>query len=45
VVPARLDWFAGRGLRPRAAAVVDARDPDGRRISDHSAIVVELAAT
>jgi endonuclease/exonuclease/phosphatase family metal-dependent hydrolase len=45
VVPARLDWFAGRGLGARTAAVVDARDGDGRRISDHSAIVVELAAT
>lgn len=37
VVPARLDWFAGRGLTPRAPAVVDAG-----RASDHSPIVVEL---
>jgi endonuclease/exonuclease/phosphatase family metal-dependent hydrolase len=43
VVPARLDWFAGRGLAARAPAVVDARGGDGRPLSDHAAIVVELA--
>jgi endonuclease/exonuclease/phosphatase family metal-dependent hydrolase len=37
VVPARLDWFAGRGLGARAASVVDAG-----RASDHFPIVVEL---
>jgi hypothetical protein len=42
VVPARLDWFAGRGVRPLGAAVVDAREPDGRRVSDHAAIVVDV---
>jgi endonuclease/exonuclease/phosphatase family metal-dependent hydrolase len=43
-VPVRLDWFAGRHLtavgasveRPRAAA-------DGRPLSDHSAVVVDIA--
>jgi endonuclease/exonuclease/phosphatase family metal-dependent hydrolase len=43
VVPARLDWFAGRGLAARSAAVVDGRDADGRAPSDHAAIVVDLA--
>jgi endonuclease/exonuclease/phosphatase family metal-dependent hydrolase len=37
VVPARLDWFAGRGVAARAASVVDAG-----RASDHFPIVVEL---
>jgi hypothetical protein len=42
VVPARLDWFAGRGVRPLWAGVVDAREPDGRPTSDHAAIVVDV---
>jgi endonuclease/exonuclease/phosphatase family metal-dependent hydrolase len=37
LVPARLDWFAGREVKPAAARVVD---PAGA--SDHSPIVVEL---
>ncbi len=37
VVPARLDWFAGRDVEPRQAFVAD-----GRKASDHSPIVVEL---
>jgi endonuclease/exonuclease/phosphatase family metal-dependent hydrolase len=43
IVPARLDWFAGRGLVPVGAAVVHPRDADGRPVSDHAAIVVDLA--
>jgi len=43
VVPARLDWFAGRGLTPTAARVVDLPPTaDGSPISDHSPIVVDL---
>src|SRR5262249_32301229 len=42
-VSGRLDWFAGRGVRPLEAAVVAARDEVGRRVSDHSAIVVDVA--
>jgi endonuclease/exonuclease/phosphatase family metal-dependent hydrolase len=40
-LPARLDWFAGRGARPIAATVVDPRDRDGRPISDHAAVVCD----
>jgi len=43
IVPARLDWFAGRGVTPLSSAVVDARDATGRPLSDHAAIVVDLA--
>jgi endonuclease/exonuclease/phosphatase family metal-dependent hydrolase len=38
VVPARLDWFAGRGLGARNPTVLDAG-----RVSDHSPIAVELS--
>jgi endonuclease/exonuclease/phosphatase family metal-dependent hydrolase len=37
-VPARLDWFAGRGLVPVAATTIDPRPV----ASDHAAIVVDL---
>ena len=37
-VPARLDWFAGRGVEPVAAYTVDPRP----LASDHAAIVVDL---
>ncbi len=43
VVPARLDWFAGRNLRPIAADRVEAHDPQGVPVSDHAAILVDLA--
>jgi endonuclease/exonuclease/phosphatase family metal-dependent hydrolase len=43
-VPARLDWFAGRGLSPLSCATVPApRTPGGEPASDHAAIVVDLA--
>jgi endonuclease/exonuclease/phosphatase family metal-dependent hydrolase len=42
VVPARLDWFAGRGLAATDARVVDPRSEDGRPASDHAAIVTDL---
>ncbi len=43
-VPARLDWFAGRNVTPVAAAVE--RPPvaaDGRPLSDHAAVIVDVA--
>ncbi len=44
VVPARLDWFAGRDLDVRRAFVAEAaRGPDEPPLSDHSAVGVELA--
>jgi endonuclease/exonuclease/phosphatase family metal-dependent hydrolase len=43
-VPARLDWFAGRNLTPVTATVVRPRAAaDGRPLSDHSAIIVDVA--
>ncbi len=43
-VPARLDWFAGRNVKPVAAAVERPRaDADGRPLSDHSAVIVDVA--
>jgi hypothetical protein len=42
VVPARLDWFAGRGVSPQAATVGAARDARGVPLSDHAAIAVDL---
>jgi hypothetical protein len=43
VVPARLDWFAGRGLTAARAGVVDPRDAAGHPASDHAAITVGLS--
>jgi len=43
-VPARLDWFAGRNVTPVAAAVERPRAAaDGRPLSDHSAVFVDVA--
>jgi endonuclease/exonuclease/phosphatase family metal-dependent hydrolase len=43
-VPARLDWFAGRNLTPVTAAVEPpAVATDGRPLSDHSAVIVDVA--
>jgi endonuclease/exonuclease/phosphatase family metal-dependent hydrolase len=44
VVPLRLDWFAGRGVEPCAAAVVERPRGRGGRVSDHNPIVVDLMA-
>jgi endonuclease/exonuclease/phosphatase family metal-dependent hydrolase len=44
-VPARLDWFAGRGVTPLASAVVDlthGSHSPGAGASDHAAVVVDL---
>jgi endonuclease/exonuclease/phosphatase family metal-dependent hydrolase len=44
-VPARLDWFAGRNVTPVSASVERPRAvSDGRPLSDHSAIIVDIAA-
>lgn len=43
IVPARLDWFAGRGITPIANAVVKSRDAEGVPLSDHAAISVDVA--
>jgi len=40
-LPARLDWFAARGVRALSSAVVTPRDGAGRPISDHAAIVCD----
>jgi len=43
-VPARLDWFAGRNVTPVAAAVERPRAAAaGRPLSDHSAVIVDVA--
>jgi endonuclease/exonuclease/phosphatase family metal-dependent hydrolase len=42
-VPARLDWFAGRNVTPVAAAVEHPRVAAGRSLSDHSAVIVDVA--
>jgi endonuclease/exonuclease/phosphatase family metal-dependent hydrolase len=41
-VPMRLDWFAGRGLTPRAADVVERPQAGGEHVADHNPIWVEL---
>lgn len=42
-VPARLDWFAGRGVVPAWSGVATVEPTDGIPVSDHSPIVVDLA--
>jgi hypothetical protein len=42
-VPARLDWFAGRNVTPVAASVARPHGADGRPLSDHSAVIVDIA--
>lgn len=41
-VPLRVDWFAGAGLRPRAPQVIERPTAQGRLISDHNPILVDL---
>lgn len=41
-VPLRVDWFAGSGLRPRAPQVIERPMVDGRLLSDHNPILVDL---
>ena len=42
-VPMRLDWFAGRGLQPRRADVVERPTAAGKHVADHNPVWVELA--
>jgi endonuclease/exonuclease/phosphatase family metal-dependent hydrolase len=42
LVQARLDWFAGLGVRPISAAVIAPTGADGLPLSDHAAITVDL---
>jgi endonuclease/exonuclease/phosphatase family metal-dependent hydrolase len=42
VIPARLDWFAGRGVTPLHSAVVALDAVDGRPASDHLPILVDV---
>ena len=41
-VPLRVDWFAGKGLRPRAPQVIERPVAEGRLVSDHNPILVDL---
>ena len=41
-VPLRFDWFAGRGLRPRGAWVIEEPAHAGVRVSDHNPLVVDV---
>lgn len=43
VVPARLDWFAGRGIKPVASTVIATAKPGEKPVSDHSPISVDIA--
>jgi endonuclease/exonuclease/phosphatase family metal-dependent hydrolase len=42
-VPCRLDWFAGRNVTAVGATVERPRAADGRPLSDHAAIIVDVA--
>ncbi len=42
-VPLRVDWFAGTGLRPSRPQVIERPMVDGRLISDHNPILIDLA--
>jgi hypothetical protein len=42
VVPLKVDWFAGRGVNPRSAAVIERPTHMGQYIADHNPIVVDL---
>ncbi len=41
-VPLRLDWFAGRGLSPRNADVLERPTAGGEHVADHNPVWVEL---
>jgi endonuclease/exonuclease/phosphatase family metal-dependent hydrolase len=41
-VPLRFDWFAGRGLVPRGAWVIEEPAHAGVRVSDHNPLVVDV---
>jgi len=41
-VPMRVDWFAGAGLTPRCPQVIERPTVEGRIVSDHNPILVDL---
>lgn len=41
-VPLRIDWFAGRGLRPADPEVIERPLFEGRPISDHDPLIVDF---
>lgn len=43
VVPARLDWFAGRGVTPTKSTVVELPRQAGEPASDHAPITVDIS--
>lgn len=43
-VPLRLDWFAGRGLKPIRSEVFERPNHEGHRVADHNPMLVELGA-
>jgi len=44
-VPLRLDWFAGRGLSPAQADVIERPTAGGRHVADHNPVWVQLATS
>jgi endonuclease/exonuclease/phosphatase family metal-dependent hydrolase len=42
-VPLRIDWFAGRGLSPAQADVIERPTADGSHVADHNPVWVQLA--
>ena len=43
VIPLRLDWFAGLGVEPLHATLIERASWEGVRVSDHNPIVVDIA--
>ncbi len=42
-VPLRIDWFAGRGLTPRAADVIERPTANGKHVADHNPVWLRLS--
>jgi endonuclease/exonuclease/phosphatase family metal-dependent hydrolase len=42
-VPLRIDWLAGRGLRPLQPEVIRRPQHEGRPVSDHDPVLVDVA--
>jgi endonuclease/exonuclease/phosphatase family metal-dependent hydrolase len=43
-VPLRMDWFAGRGLRPLRSSVLERPRYQGGHVSDHDPVIVDFEA-
>jgi hypothetical protein len=43
-VPLRFDWFAGRGIEPKHAWVIEEPEHEGVRVSDHNPLIVDVVA-